>query len=295
MKKQLSNVASVVHHTVSSTKAARMQNFDLSSALQTTLEFDQLISIFSSKMQDLIPHSGYIYRNQDLDINIEMGIVSKHSCNYSLKIEEQPLGELKLMRSQRFTKGEINQLESLLCSIVYPLKNATLYHNALKLAHTDPLTKTFNRATFAETLERECSLAKRHETNLSVLFLDIDHFKYINDQYGHDFGDSVLSSVAQWIKECVRCSDMIFRYGGEEFVILLNGTHLEGAKLLAERIRETIERHTLVYDMDTVKVTASIGVASYQNQETGETLIKRADKAVYQAKKQGRNQFVVSE
>jgi diguanylate cyclase (GGDEF)-like protein len=185
-------------------------------------------------------------------------------------------------------------LEALLCCLIYPLKNATLYHQALKMAYTDPLTQTNNRASFEDSVKREMSLAARGDKSLSVIFLDIDHFKTINDYYGHACGDVALSSVAKWIKESLRASDLVFRFGGEEFVILLSDTDINGAKLLAERIRISIEQHTLAYDMSAIKITASLGVSGLQVNDTVDSFIGRADDAMYQAKRSGRNQVVLA-
>ncbi len=127
------------------------------------------------------------------------------------------------------------------------------------MAYTDPLTQTHNRASFNDSISREMSLAGRNGKHLSVIFFDIDHFKAINDTYGHDCGDITLAFCAKWIKESLRDSDIVFRYGGEEFVILLSGTDAHGAALLAERIRASIESHTIAYDMAAIKVTASLG------------------------------------
>ena len=134
----------------------------------------------------------------------------------------------------------------------------------------------------------------RHTKNLSIIFLDIDHFKAINDQYGHECGDIALTTVAKRIKESLRSSDIVFRFGGEEFVILLSNTDLAGAELLAERIRSTIELHTLAYDMATIKITASLGVGALRKDDTVETFIKRADDAMYKAKKNGKNQIILA-
>ncbi len=290
MIEKSANLAVISNNTFEATKAVNLQNYDISSALQTTLEFNELIAIFSSKIANKIPHSAYIYINPEFGLEIKSGVFTRHSCNYALKVEQQQLGELKLMRNHRFTDGDLQSLETLLCCLIYPLRNATLFHQALKMAYTDPLTQTHNRASFNDSINREMSLAARNSKNLSLIFFDIDHFKAINDTYGHDCGDIALASSAKWIKESLRDSDIVFRYGGEEFVILLSDTDAHGAELLAERIRSSIEHHTIAYGMDTIKITASLGVSSLRNDDTIESFVKRADDAMYTAKKSGRNQ-----
>jgi len=293
MKKKSATLGIVSNNTFEASKAVNLHHYDISSALQTTLEFDELISIFSKKIKTLIPHNGFAYENNEFNLNISQGIVTKHSCTYALKVEDMQLGSLKIMRRQQFENEEIKLLESLLCSLIYPLKNATLFNQALKMAYTDPLTKTNNRMAFSDSLQREIKLSHRNVRHLSIIFFDIDHFKQINDSYGHECGDIVLASAANSIKEAVRGSDIVYRYGGEEFVIILSDTTLDGATVMAERIRSKIENHTIAYGMDIIKLTASLGVSTLRGNDTAESLIKRADNAMYLAKDKGRNQIQV--
>lgn len=281
-------------NTFESAKAADLDHFDISSALQTTLDFTKLISIFSRKIVNLVPHTAYAYTHSEFGLEIKNGVFTRNSYTYLLKLEEQILGKLTFMNNRKFSQEEIKLLETLLCFLVYPLKNATLYQHALKMAYTDPLTQANTRTSFDDSVKREMSLAIRAGKNLSVVFLDIDHFKFFNDHYGHQCGDFVLASVAKCIRDNLRSSDMLFRTGGEEFVILLSGTNIEGAKLLAERIRISVENHTLAIDMNTIKVTLSLGVSALCKEDTAETFIKRADAAMYLAKKYGRNRVMVA-
>lgn len=293
MKKKPGNLAVVSNNTFEATKATNLHHYDISSALQTTLEFDELIKIFSHKVDNLVPHNSFIYSNEAFDLEINQGIVTQHSCTYALKAETLSLGSLTIMRHKKFNDDEIKLLETLLCSLIYPLKNATLYKQALKLAHTDPLTKTNNRTAFDSSLTREIQLANRNSRPLSVIFFDIDHFKNINDTYGHECGDIALSTAANCIKEAVRNSDIVFRYGGEEFIILLSDTDLNGAKVIAERIRQQVENHRLAYGMEVLKLTASIGLSCLRGNDNKDSLIKRADDAMYRAKDNGRNQVQI--
>ncbi|ANE56074.1 MULTISPECIES: GGDEF domain-containing protein [Methylomonas] len=289
MKEKAAELAVVSNKTFAASTAVNLHHYDISSALQTTLEFDELIAIFCNKIQHTIPHNGVEYTNPEFDLEYKRGVLARHSCSYALKVEEQQLGELKLTRSQRFSKDELKLLESLLCCLIYPLRNATLFQQALKMAFTDPLTKANNRTAFNDSLLREIKRAHRSGSHLSLIFVDVDHFKSINDQYGHECGDLALASVAAWLKESVRGSDAVYRYGGEEFVILLSDTDIDGAMVIGERIRADIESHTLAYGMDVLNLTASLGVATLKGDDTFDSLLKRADAAMYQAKRQGRN------
>ncbi len=292
MKKKSGNLAVVSNNTFESSKAVNLHHYDISSALQTTLDFEELINIFSQKTQHLIPHSGFVYENTDFNLELNQGISARHSCTYALKVEELQLGSLKIMRHQRFEDEEIKLFENLLCALIYPLRNATIYQQALKMAVTDPLTKTNNRTAFNESICREIKLARRNASNLSLIFFDIDHFKNINDIYGHECGDIALASAANCIKETVRGSDIVFRYGGEEFVILLSDTDMDGALSMAERIRGNIESHTIAFGMEIFKLTASLGVSSLNDKDTCESIISRADSAMYEAKHNGRNKVI---
>jgi diguanylate cyclase (GGDEF)-like protein len=294
MTKKSTNLAIISSNTFEATKVVNLKHYDISSALQTTLEFNKLILIFIGKIESIIPHSAFVYTNAEFGLEIKNGVFTRHSCSYALKIEEQQLGELKLMRSHRFDNAEIKLLETLLCCLIYPLKNATLYHQALKMAYIDPLTKTNNRAYFNDSVKREMSLAVRYAKSLSIIFLDIDHFTAINDQHGHECGNITLTAAAKWIKESLRSSDTVFRIGGEEFVVLLSNTDLAGAELLAERIRNTIEFHTLAYSMATIKITASLGVGTLRAGDTVDTFIKHAVEAMCKAKQNGRNQVMLA-
>lgn len=291
MKSKTANLAIVSkNNTLASNKSNKIHQHNITNALQTTLEFDQLVAIFSEKIQELIPHNGCTYTNDKFNLKITFGSEAHHSCNYNLTIENEELGNIKLMRRSRFKRQELELLETLLCCLIYPLNNASRLKQAINQAHTDPLTQTNNRAAFDSTATREINLALRNNEYLSAIFLDIDHFKSINDNFGHACGDIVLATTAKTIKQCARNSDLVFRFGGEEFVLLLSNTDLSGAQLLAERIRKEIALHTLAFDMETIKITASLGVTTLRVTDTLESFIQRADQAMYQAKSQGRNQ-----
>ena len=289
MTDNTAELAVVSNRSFAASTAVNLHHYDISSALQTTLEFDELIAIFCDKIQLTIPHNGVEYSNEKFELNYKRGIFARHSCTYALKVEEQKLGELKLMRSNRFTRDELRMLESLLCCLIYPLRNATLYHQALRMAYTDALTKAHNRAALYDCLQREIKRSDRTTQPLSLVFLDVDHFKAINDDYGHDCGDLALASVASWLMDSVRGSDAVYRYGGEEFVVMLTDTDSEGAAIIAERLRSDIVAHTLAYGMEVINITASLGVCTYNGAENADGLIRRADAAMYEAKRQGRN------
>ncbi|MBN1188350.1 MAG: diguanylate cyclase [Dehalococcoidales bacterium] len=167
------------------------------------------------------------------------------------------------------------------------LENAQYYSQALLKANTDGLTQLYNHRHFHEHLDQEISRGSRFGTVFSLIFMDIDHFKTYNDNFGHLAGDEVLRRIGEHIQGSIRNIDIAARYGGEEFAIILPGTSLEDARIMAERIRKTIETRTTQRAMP---VTVSLGVAQWPiDGVIKEDLISRADKALYLAKQKGRN------
>ena len=157
-------------------------------------------------------------------------------------------------------------------------------------ASTDSLTKAYNRLKFDEIIESEINRSKRYDQMLSLIAFDIDHFKTVNDNYGHLFGDYVLKTIVNLTKDNIRGVDYLARWGGEEFMIILPETGMERAEALAQRIKEEIENYKF---KKTVKVTVSFGVAQFKKDDSENTLIKRADDALYKAKNKGRNRVEI--
>ncbi|MDD2699469.1 MAG: diguanylate cyclase [Arcobacteraceae bacterium] len=164
------------------------------------------------------------------------------------------------------------------------------------LASTDPMTNLYNRRYFTKISEHIMDLAIRKDESLSVLMLDIDKFKSINDTYGHQIGDEVIISLANELQEHQRKSDIVCRFGGEEFVILLPNTLLDGAQILAQKMRQSVEENILKIKDYTLSFTVSIGVAQIdiKTEKNIEKALNRADKALYKAKNNGRNQVCIS-
>lgn len=158
---------------------------------------------------------------------------------------------------------------------------------------TDPLMNIGNRRYLDQKLQEEFSKSERYNLEFSVLMIDIDYFKNVNDTYGHDAGDTVLNYLGELIKKLIRTYDTVARYGGEEIMVLCPSTDGHHATWLAERLRHGIEQSVIVLnDMNEIQVTVSIGIAEYaQEVSSVEDLLKRADKAMYRAKKEGRNRI----
>lgn len=160
-----------------------------------------------------------------------------------------------------------------------------------QLSNTDPLTHLNNRRYLMEALDREYQRAARKESNLSLVMIDIDHFKKVNDNYGHQEGDNVLVAVASLLKRMVRSYDVAARYGGEEFVVLLSETALPQAMLFAERCRCATQEIAFTGKMSGLTITVSLGVATFPSAKVDcvDSLFRQADEALYKAKQGGRN------
>ena len=274
--------------TASTPEALGKGVLELTGQLQTTLEATTQLELFARTARRAVDFDAMAYEHEPEGLSYGDGRKATHSVTYDLFLEGESLGTLVLYREVPFLEKEIGLLENLLCALIYPLRNALVYRQAVQRALRDPLTGIANRAAFEQALERELELARRQETPFSLLIVDIDHFKQCNDRYGHSFGDDVLRAVANTVSATVRRSDLVFRFGGEEFIVLTSHTSCEGGRLLAERIRQNIETLRTIGGRE-IPLTVSLGVACWRPEDDGKGLFDRADAALYKAKQNGRN------
>jgi diguanylate cyclase (GGDEF)-like protein len=174
-------------------------------------------------------------------------------------------------------------------------ENSRLFDRVRNLSIRDGLTGVFNRRHVMEVLGIEYERSARYSSEMSVIMVDIDHFKKINDVYHHQAGDTVIRDVAKLLSDSVRSVDSVGRYGGEEFIAILPHTHSEGARLIAERVRRGVEAQVFKVTGDReIRCTVSVGVASAPSDtiRSASDLVREADKALYRAKESGRNQVV---
>jgi diguanylate cyclase (GGDEF)-like protein len=198
-------------------------------------------------------------------------------------------------RVRAFGKDKREMLGVIANHVAVSLANAQMYGRMEQMATTDGLTGLSNHRTFQERVVEMLARAERTQGRQALLLTDIDHFKKVNDTYGHPTGDVVLRGVAQVVRDCVRKVDLAARYGGEEFAIVLEGTDREGARQLAERIRGEVQKQTFssAPGKDPFSVTLSLGIAMYPDDgRDKQTLIANADQALYHAKHNGRNRAV---
>lgn len=294
------NLAPVAHfpkglpqqHDRSVPKTEAFELLELGNHLHSQLVSSWIIEQFYRKSSRKLGYNGLIFQYPGEKTGHSHGILGGNSCSYELVLNNEHLGTLDLYNNKPFKDRQLAEVEHYLHVLLHPLRNALLYHTAKQQAHQDRLTGAKNRAAFDSDLATEIELAHRHGHPLSVIVMDIDHFKKVNDSQGHSFGDEVLKTVSSIAKDVIRSSDQFYRYGGEEFVIIAAHSALDGTRLLAERLREGI------YDEDHggakgLTLSSSFGVAQLREGETATDLFKRADQALYSAKRNGRNQVVI--
>ncbi len=210
--------------------------------------------------------------------------VDDRSTNGTYVNEGQVPGELELKNGDRIKVGP-----TILKFLSGADAEAKYHEEIYRMTIIDGLTQIHNKRYLLEALDRDVMRARRHSRDLCILLFDIDHFKQINDNYGHLAGDHVLRELAKVIQERIRRDEVFARYGGEEFAIILPETSLEGARQLAENLRKRVEQHKFSFQDESIHVKVSIGAALLSSDMASPDLIKAADAKLYQAKRGGRN------
>ncbi|MBA1230586.1 GGDEF domain-containing protein [Pseudomonas viridiflava] len=266
----------------------------LSLQLQTSLEAERILTLFFQSVQRLIPLEGLVYRHEKSDLKLRLGENAHHIIDFHLRHEGEDIGQLEFQTVQPIDASRLRDLETLLACLLYPLLNALLYRLATQSALRDALTNTGNRVAMDQSLSREVDISRRHKQPLSLLMLDIDHFKSVNDGYGHYTGDQVLKAIAQALKGQLRNIDRVFRYGGEEFVVVLANTDGASAAVVGERLRQAVRELRFRDVAPALTTTVSLGCSTLLPSETAESLLRRADDALYAAKREGRNRLAIA-
>jgi diguanylate cyclase (GGDEF)-like protein len=214
-----------------------------------------------------------------------------------LLVREDPVGTLALAakRADAFAATVRPTLQVLSNQLAVALANAESVRRLEQLATTDGLTGCLNKRTFLDELQKRMKAAERFGKRLSLIVTDIDHFKRVNDTYGHAVGDKVIRALGEILRGLKRGTDIVARFGGEEFCILCEETDARGAVLLAERVREQLGQRTFESELGSFNVTCSLGVAAYPDDAADDgQLFELADKALYGAKQSGRNRVCVA-
>ncbi len=232
----------------------------------------------------------------DCRLNVNFGIADilpREAAFLPIIYRDRVMGIMALATLNRFKGNELSVLEYMTNQIAIVLENALSHEQVERLSITDVLTGAYNRRYLNERLEEEFSKSARYHSNLSVLLIDVDHFKRVNDVFGHQVGDEALIAVANALRTNLRETDMLGRYGGEEFMVLLPHSGPREALAVAEKLRNAVQQVTIP-GMGGKQVTISIGAASYPdgNGGTAEDIVRHADHALYEAKESGRNRVV---
>jgi len=267
------------------------------SSLYRHIEIDHLLQAFAKQLGSTVNHTSFEFRNADLDVefcarcNLVVGDV-RHKLRFRITDRSSSLGVMEIGRQSQFRSAEIRKIGAAIEALSGPLHNACLYKRACQSAFRDRLTGVRNRAAFDEALSQESASSLRRHKSLVLLVCDVDRFKSVNDNCGHTIGDEVLRHFARTLQDNARESDIIFRYGGDEFVIALPHTQLAGGSELAQRIRRAV-KHTTVYVANAcINLTTTIGLTEVRQHESLDDAFLRADEALLSGKKSGKDRVV---
>ena len=261
------------------------------------------ISLSSSPIMEAAVLRGQYIREQDFSTSsyyrgADNPLFKKgYFVSIPLMIEKEVVGVLNIndVDQDSFNVGDLGFILNLSELIAMSISNAVLYEQTKKLAVTDGLTGISNRPNMEQSLLSEFERSKRYNAPLSIVLLDVDHFKDVNDSYGHQKGDEILVTFASVLKKFCRANDTAARYGGEEFLMILPQSNAQGAFKIAERVREEIMKMSFVGNDSKFSVTTSCGVAELNRDYMKNTdqLINVADNAMYEAKNSGRNKTII--
>ena len=262
---------------------------ELSQALQSKLDIRSIARQFSTTLSTYIDHSGIQVSTTDAKVVTVEGKTGQYTEVVDLILDEKRFGTVTLMAQQPINQWSAIFFRYLARYLVHPVRNAQLIESLRLQTMTDPLTQTFNRAALEHDLHHEMARSTREGTPFTVVMLDIDHFKRINDRYGHQVGDQVLIELSNHIRGEIRDSDSLYRYGGEEFTLILRNTELEdGVKKVEALLNQCKNQHYSEADPD-LRVTLSAGITSWRDHDAHNAMIERADQALYHSKESGRD------
>lgn len=213
---------------------------------------------------------------------------------YSFYLDDKPCGGICLYKLEELDYSKCKYYETMINELLLLLKMRYIYSETEYCSVTDGLTGLYNRRHFESNIEREFLRVRRYHSVLSLAMIDIDFFKKVNDTYGHQYGDYVLKTISEILQKSFRKTDMIYRYGGEELVIILPETTMKNSFIPLERVREKIQNYDFVYNGVHTNVTISIGIGEYnESVQSQQMLVENTDEALYKAKQTGRNKVVM--
>lgn len=264
---------------------ADFSEISLVSQLQTTLDLQQQVDIFSMSAARTQILEGLTLTTALGEFNAAGSRPGQYQHKVSLTLDNQLLAELCYHSQHPFTPLVQQQLLLLESEWLFALRNALVVGRLQQMALKDPLTTLGNRRFFDDSFAKAVQLAKRHQAPFALLLLDLDNFKQVNDIEGHSVGDAVLMKVADCMRETLRATDSLFRFGGDEFAVLLTDSDAEHAERVAERLLAAIKSNAFLVKLG---VGCSIGLARLSAEQQPRDLFHLADEALYQAKSSGK-------
>ena len=271
-----------VLNTFASERApAKINNSGLLEQLQTTLSLDKILDIFAMEAAKYVNFSGLYFKNQIVSKSLSGSRKSKQERQFELKLNDEFIGTLSYGINSPISMSHYKDLKRIHQVLLYPLKNALQYHQAMQLAMQDGLTGLGNRRYFDEQLKRAMHNANRHQGQVGLVLGDLNKFKAVNDTYGHGVGDEVLKQFANVLRICIRDSDSIFRFGGDEFAIIVENASEFALDIIKNRLESSIKENAL---LSKYQVSCSLGTTFMNRADNEHTLFERADQALYRQK-----------
>ncbi|TMM44867.1 diguanylate cyclase [Colwellia ponticola] len=284
------NTGTLVADSFNHSVVDKRQVIALMTKLQTTLDIDKLLDIFAVEVTKYIDFSGLYFQSKGLNKVLRGSRKAKKERQFELKIDNVFIGTLSYGINSPISGKNFEVLEQLHQCLLYPLKNAITYHEAIALARQDALTGLGNRRSFDEQLKRAMHNANRHHSLVGLVLGDLNKFKVINDTYGHVTGDLVLQEFANLLRLCIRDSDSLFRFGGDEFAIIVENANDTALSIIESRINFTLSTNAL---LNNYNLGCSLGSTFMNRGDNEVSFFKRADEILYRSKVQAARLTVV--
>ena len=249
--------------------------------LQTTLDLDKLLDIFAMEAARYIKFSGLYFKTKMVCKTLRGSRKAKHERQFELKLNDEFIGTISYSIDKPISMRHYKDLQRIHQIILYPLKNALQYHQAMQLAMQDGLTGLGNRRYFDEQLKRAMHNANRHHAQVGLVLGDLNKFKAINDTYGHSIGDQVLIQFSNVLRACIRDSDSIFRFGGDEFAIIVENASEYALDIIQNRIDSSLQTNALLAKY---QIGCCLGTTFMNRADNERSLFDRADQALYRQK-----------
>ena len=257
-----------------------------------TQDISQLLDTFINEVRKILPSDGIEYSEDTCGLYFMHGIPGKHRCDYTIRLGEQSLGKISFTRETEYREAELTMFENLIAGLVLPLQKALHYQRAIRFALRDELTGLRNSIAYYDAIGYEIERARRYKIPFSLLLVNLDNFSNINRRYGDDVGNAVLVEIAKRLENDARHSDIIYRKGGDEFLVFLPNAGKTAAVKAASRLKKTVLEVPLSIDNAEIRLTTTIGVVCVSLNDTAYTLIDRADRILNRAKILGKDRVL---